>query len=793
MDFNFIRTIPRHKLMTYGFVMLVVSFVVVGGGYILFERSLSATKPPVSGSIFLLSRILIVTGFFFGFFMLAGLMWLVLRKVVKPMDALMKAGQSLTKKDCPSLSAAMIELTQGNFAIDLSIQSKQLPSSEDPELNQFVDIFNDMISSLQETAEEFNKLTNTPSLRLCYVGADSYLEGRRCGNVMGEALSGKGEVAISTSSFSATGPELRRKGFENMIREQYPKIQIVHISEDKELEDLAFKQTTDLLKQFPNLAGIYITTGATPPGVAKAVVEAKKAKHITIIGHDLTDETMEYVKDGIISATLGQDPFAQGYNPVIYLFNHIVDGWQPPAHRLLTKMDVVTSKNYKQFWDPGKGLIQSQEALDRLAKPVDREESSKKLHIAALGRETSAFWMPVKEGVLAAAKKLEPCHVEVEWIYPEKARKNNDHSAHVYGEVIESLISQKVDAIATLVVDRHLIPYINNAVKAGIPVVTFNSEPSSLRSLVYTISDQAQKLMGLSQNLAVSTGQVNQATSQISKAMGDMAKGTSSQNEQVDRTSRYLEDLLNNINGVSRDAEESASAAESTVSAVGVGTQAMEKTLSTMKTIEKSVSDTWHIVEDLEKHSERIDVIVELIDDIASRVNVLGLNAAIEAASAGEYGKGFAVVADEIRKLAKNTAKATGEIIGLVDTIQRGISLVEKVMGDGLEKVKESAGLTDKAVVALDDIRKLVKVDQKRMYNIASSMTKMRDFSHQVGEAMGNVSAVSEKNSSVVREVNVSTQEMSSQLEGVASLAKSLESMAKAEQELLVMFNLWNA
>lgn len=792
MNFNFIRSIPRYKLISYGFVVLVITMVVGIGGYIIFERSLSTMKPAVSSSTFLLPRILIIVGFLCGLVVLGGLIWLVMRKIIRPMDELMKAGQSLTKKDCPSLSAAMIELTQGNFTVDLSIQSKTLPPSEDPELNQFVDVFNNVIASLKDTAEEFNKLTNTPSLRLCYVGADSYLEGRRCGEVMGEALGGKGELAISTSSFSATGPELRRKGFESIIREQYTKVKIVHVSEDNELEDLAYKQTTELLKQYPHLAGIYITTGATPSGVAKAVVDAKKVNHVTIVGHDLTDETMNYVKDGIINATLGQDPFAQGYNPVIYLFNHLVDGWQPPAHRLLTKMDVVTPKNYRQFWEVGKGLIQSQEALDQLAKPIDKEPS-KKLRIATIGRETSAFWIPVKEGALAAGEKLKPYNVEVEWIYPEKAKKNNDHSAVVYGEVIESLMSQGYDAIATLVVDRHLITHINNAVKSGIPVVTFNSEPSSLRSLVYTISDQAQKLMGLSQNLATSTVQVNQATSQISKAMGDMAKGASSQNEQVDRTSKYLEDLLNNINSVSREAEESASAAESTVNAVGTGTQAMEKTLSSMKTIEKSVSDTWHIVEDLEKHSERIDVIVELIDDIASRVNVLGLNAAIEAASAGEYGKGFAVVADEIRKLAKNTAKATGEIISLVDTIQRGISQVEKVMGDGLEKVKESAGLTDKAVTALDDIRKLVQVDQKRMYNIASSMTKMRDFSHQVGEAMGNVSAVSEKNGLVVKDVNVSTQEMSAQLEGVASLAKSLESMAKAEQELLVMFNLWNA
>ncbi|MCJ7812712.1 substrate-binding domain-containing protein, partial [bacterium] len=763
MNFNFIHSIPRQRIIVFGFVALAVSIIVAIGSCILLERSLSAMKPIVSNSMFVFSKILILTALLCGLFILAGLIWLIQRRTLKPMNSLMKTGQSLTTVDCPSLTAAMTELTQGNLTVDLSIRSKQLSPSEDPELNRFVDVFNNVISSLQETAEEFNKLTNTPSLRLCYVGADSFLEGRRCGEVMGEALRGKGEVAVSTSSLSATGPELRRKGFESIIREKYPEIRIVHVSEDQELADLAYKQTSELLKQSPHITGFYITTGATPCGVAKAVVEAKKEKHITIVGHDLTDETMNYVKDGIISATLGQDPFAQGYNPVIYLFNHLVDGWQPSAHRLLTKMDVVTPKNFRQFWEEGKGLIQSQEALDHLAKPVDKEPS-KQLRIAAIGRETSAFWVPVREGALAAGEKLKPYNVEVEWIYPENARKNNDHSAAVYGRVIESLISQGCDAIATLVVDRHLIPYINEAVKAGIPVVTFNSEPSSLRSLVFTISDQAQKLMGLSQNLAASTVQVNQATTQISKAMGAMAAGAVSQNDQVGRTSKSLEDLLNNINSVSREADESASAAESTVGAVGAGTDAMEKTLSSMKAIEKSVGDTWHIVEDLGKHSERIDVIVELIDDIASRVNVLGLNAAIEAASAGEYGKGFAVVADEIRKLAKNTAKATGEIIGLVDTIQGGIYQVEKVMGSGLEKVRESAGLTDKAVNALEDIRKLVQVNQKRMYKIASSIAEMRDFSHQVGEAMGNVSAVSEKNGLVVKEVNVSTQEMSSQL-----------------------------
>jgi methyl-accepting chemotaxis protein len=183
---------------------------------------------------------------------------------------------------------------------------------------------------------------------------------------------------------------------------------------------------------------------------------------------------------------------------------------------------------------------------------------------------------------------------------------------------------------------------------------------------------------------------------------------------------------------------------------------------------------------------------VELINDIASRVNVLGLNAAIEATNAGEYGKGFVLVADEIRKLAKNAKTATGEIIQLVGTVKKGISDVMKVMKDGLDNVKESSNLTDTALHSLREIKQLIEIDQKRITNIDFSISKMKNFSDQVGEAMENVASVGVKNSSGMENVNVSTKEMSVQLESVSSLARSLENMSKAEDELLAKFNLWN-
>jgi methyl-accepting chemotaxis protein len=104
--------------------------------------------------------------------------------------------------------------------------------------------------------------------------------------------------------------------------------------------------------------------------------------------------------------------------------------------------------------------------------------------------------------------------------------------------------------------------------------------------------------------------------------------------------------------------------------------------------------------------------------------------------------------------------------------------------------VKDSTDSTDKAVSALGNIRESVEVDQKRMKTISSSMSAMKNFSDQVGEAMENVALVSEKNNAVVEDVNVSTKEMSTQLKNVSELAKSLENIAQGEQELLSKFTL---
>jgi len=564
-------------------------------------------------------------------------------------------------------------------------------------------------------------------------------------------------------------------------------MEVVETIETSEKSNVAYEKVKEALVRYPSLTGIYVTMGATPGVVAKAVAESNRIDRIKIIGHDLTDETVQSMQKGWVATTLGQNPFAQGYEPVIHLFNHLAGGWQPPAPRLLTQMDVITPSNFQQFWESGKGVVQSDEALKGLTKPMDLQVAQP-FKIAVLGRLDSSFWHPVRDGIMEAEKRLAPFGIAVDFIVPEGARKGR-LGADVYGPAVKEVIAKGYRGLSTCVVDRALVPYLNEAVEAGIPVITYNSEPFGLRSLVYTITQQADRLIGLSEDLASSAQQVSSATNQINRTMGQIAAGASTQNAQVRETETVLEGLLTGIDKVSREAGESAASAEHTAKAVVAGTEAMDKTLGGIRQIEGSVEETWKVVEELGQRSKRIDAVVELINDIASQVNVLALNAAIEATRAGESGKGFMVVANEIRRLARGTAEATGEVTGLVGAVQGGIRGVERSMEEGLERVRESTRLTDEAKEALGRIRELVEANRLRMNKIAGSIVEMQRFSHQVGESMRGVASISEQNTRAVGDVNAATQEMGEQFREVAELARALENLAQSEQKLLAKFN----
>ena len=195
----------------------------------------------------------------------------------------------------------------------------------------------------------FNSETATPNKRLFFVGANSYLQGETAAKAMIKALGRKGgKVGIITGYFAVEAHELRRKGFADYMAAYAPGIKIVGVVENTDKADIAYIQAQDFMNAYPDLVGIYVTAGG-PFGAAAAVEDAKKGGLIQIICYDFVDKTMEYVKKGVIYGTVGQDPYAQGHDPVIRLYNYLVGGQVPPAGLLYTRADVVTKDNMSDF------------------------------------------------------------------------------------------------------------------------------------------------------------------------------------------------------------------------------------------------------------------------------------------------------------------------------------------------------------------------------------------------------------------------------------------------------------
>jgi methyl-accepting chemotaxis protein len=722
-----------------------------------------------------------------GFMLIAG--WLtvrVYRKSIRPNEEIIKIGHLLNTEDYPNLTRALIDLGQGDLSEQLTVHAKPLESGYKSEpLNLMV---NNLIQNLHKSVREFNAVTGIPCWRLCFVGADSFLEGNRCAEVMVEQLQGKGEAGIVLGSLSHIGQDLRRKGFEAFIHDHAPDIRIVDVTESRRDRNRMVNYMPELLKQHPKLSGMYFTDTGSCYGVVDYLIE-HNLKSIKIICHDLAETTVQFMEQGWITAALSQDPIAQGYNPVIYLYNHICCGWIPQTPRQLTHLDVVDQQNLKNFWKSGEGCLQTQEITARLAKPMKRL-NDKFLRIGVLGRTETAFWQETQKGVLSAAEHLKPLDVRVEWIVPEENKDKGDTSAGVYGPWIDRLVNEGWDGLAVVASDANLIPAINRAIKSGIPVVTWNTEPANLGNLIHTVKDQANKLKDLSEKLAVSTEQTMQATGRVKYAISDVAQGAVFQDEEISTTMKTLESLLFNINLVNQKAEESTKASEGTVRSVTNGSKAMVASLDRMKSVEAAVSHTGEIVNELEQHSAKIDKIVEMISDIASRVNVLSLNASIEATKAGEYGKGFSVVAEEVRHLAKNTRDATKNAVQLVLTVQGGIEKVQKMMSKSLHQLHETTESTANTKQAIENITRLVEIDRDRMKKIAEMVVQMQSFSNRVGEAMDKVARVSEKNVRTVEDINESTKAMSQELDEVAELAQALGNMAIGEQLLLAKFRL---
>jgi methyl-accepting chemotaxis protein len=583
---------------------------------------------------------------------------------------------------------------------------------------------------------------------------------------------------------------VRRKGALSLLAEKFPSIREVETAETHGSADETYREASAMLKRFPSLKVIYVTDGSNPHHAARAIVDSGREGSTVIACHDLTPETLDCVVRGLVGGTLSQDPYAQGYDPIVHLYNHIASGWEPAAPRILTKLKVVDRGNLGEYWDSERRQKRSLAAGKGLAlASISEARPNRPLRIAVMSMSATGFWAPVVEGVHAAGKALADRNVRVEYLTPESAGTNL-LSATTCAPMIRDLVSKGYDGIALPIFDSKLVHVVNEAVRAGVVVVSFNAEPTNLREMVSAVSSHARRLIDMSQELAASATQTGQSTQRIDATIGKISDALQRQLREVKQTSDETERLMDNIGKVNRAAAESADSAKQVASSSKADFEVAVLTRGTAQSLERSSSLTRDAIDSLRKAVERIGSSIALIGDIANQTNVLAINASIEAARAGERGKGFSVLAGEIRKLAEQSTKSATEIDDLVRAIRKDVDVASAETRRGVEEARRNAESATSSESSLREINDLAQENERRMQTIFSAVEEMLAFSRMIAASMRSLEEANEGSSGAVEEISSSASEMTARATDVAKTALSLSEMAKGQQVLLSQFRL---
>jgi methyl-accepting chemotaxis protein len=297
-----------------------------------------------------------------------------------------------------------------------------------------------------------------------------------------------------------------------------------------------------------------------------------------------------------------------------------------------------------------------------------------------------------------------------------------------------------------------------------------------LGDLTTAINRMSGNLTTIVRTIAATAEQVARASEEISSGATQSAETARSQSDQTQQVATAMQEMSSTVQQVSEHSQKASDASHNAAQAARQGGQVVQETLATMRSIADSTRNVADRITELGKSSERIGKIIAVIDDIADQTNLLALNAAIEAARAGEQGRGFAVVADEVRKLAERTTKATKEIAAMIETIQVETKNAVKAMELGNREVEIGVTKTSASGAALEEIIKMAEGVGDMIAQIATAATEQSSTTEQIN---ANVAQISN-----------ATQESSAAAEHTAKACADLSGLAFDLQKIVGQFKL---
>lgn len=316
----------------------------------------------------------------------------------------------------------------------------------------------------------------------------------------------------------------------------------------------------------------------------------------------------------------------------------------------------------------------------------------------------------------------------------------------------------------------------------------FTTMTDNLRSVISQVAKSAEHVAAASEELTASSEQSAQAAGQVAETVTNVAMGAASQLSAVEQTVSVVGEMASSIHHIANTAHTASLKSDETAEAASVGGEAVRQAANQMELIKNSVTQSAHVVQSLGVRSQQIGEIIDVISGIAGQTNLLALNAAIEAARAGEQGRGFAVVADEVRKLAEQSQDATHKIAEIIRDIQLETNTAVATMTQGTNEVAKGTAVISTTGERFNFIESMIQQLNGQIKEISTAAEEISSSSDEVVHSVDSVKVVAGGIASDTQTISAATEEQSASVEEIASSSQALANMAGELQVIVSKF-----